>query len=261
MIMLCIVLLSVVGMMGMPHLLHTPPWASGAQSPFHHRSMQSAAISDPHSTQCFVPAYRCSSYARRPTHNAVPWVVNVALGAEPSALVAEPFEDQLSAGVTSLFKSIRYGVRRATRFLRWSVNRWAVWMLRALGFFVLAVLAPLVNRDLLAAWREKGWQSLRTSIRLGVAVYMRLLLDRHAPLFGKLAIAFALAYGVASRDLVPDASLPLGVLDDAFAIVLASRAFMLLCPESLVEEHAILAARAGERRRTWQRLRIPPPAG
>jgi uncharacterized membrane protein YkvA (DUF1232 family) len=134
-------------------------------------------------------------------------------------------------------------------------------MLRAVAFFLLAVLAPLVNRDLLVTWREKGWEGMRNSVLLGVTVHMRLLLDSHAPLLGKLAIAFALAYCVASRDLIPDASFPLGALDDAFAVVLASRIFMLLCPESLVEAHAILAARTGERLRAWQRSRVPPPAG
>ena len=230
--MLCAILLSVLGSIGLPDPLHTPAWVLVVPSLGHYgptRSGESAAISE-----------------------AFPWVW---------ASVAEPLEDGLSAAATDLFKSTRYGIRRTVWFLRWSANRWAEWLSRGLGFFVLGVFVPLLNRDLLATWRTKGWHGMRDSVLLGSAVYMRLLLDRHAPLFGKLAIAFALAYGVASRDLVPDASFPLGALDDCLAVVLASHGFMLLCPESLVEAHAIQAARAGERWRVWQRSRIPPPVG
>jgi uncharacterized membrane protein YkvA (DUF1232 family) len=237
------VLLSVIGLMGLPDPLHTPAWASVGRG-LHYGIMQSGGSGAP---------YRCSSCVKLLKDEALPWVLNLAL-------MAEPFEDALSSSTTSLFKSIRYGIRRTLRFLRWSANRWAEWMLRALGFFILAVLAPLVNRDLLKTWREKGWDGLRKSVLLGVTVYMRLLLDSHAPLLGKLAIAFALAYCVASRDLVPDASFPLGALDDALAVVLASRGFILLCPESLVEAHAIRAARKGERLQAW-RSRVPPPVG
>jgi len=251
-----IVFLSVVGLMGWPALLRASPTASVGGSPIQYGTIQSrgsARIGEWPSTQVLISSSRWSSYAKLLTHGGVPSVFNLALVAEPSPLVVTPFEDELSAGVTSLFKSIRYGIRRTLRFLRWSASRWAAWMLRALGFFALAMLAPLVNRDLLRTWWKEGWHGLRDSILLGGAVYMRLLLDRQAPFYGKLAIALALAYGVASRDFVPDAWFPLGALDDILAIVLASRAFMLLCPESLVEAHAILAARGGESRHPLRR--------
>jgi len=243
-----VLLLSAIG-------LH--PWAPVERTDLHDWVMAgagSAAFSGRQQGQLLIPQYRGSSYAELRRCDALLSVVSVNL-------TAEPFEDELSARTTSLFKGIRYALRRTIRFLGWSANRWAGWMLRAFGFFGLTVLAALVNRDLLARWREKGWHGLRDSVLLGAAVYLRLLLDRHAPLFGKLAIGFALAYGVASHDFVPDASFPLGALDDALAVVLASRGFMLLCPESLVETHAILAARARERGRGWQRVRVPPPTG
>jgi uncharacterized membrane protein YkvA (DUF1232 family) len=246
------VFLLVIGFIGLPglHTLSCVP-ADGSAPP-HWITPRAgiAAISERHRAQHLTLPDRRYQTLRTP--DAFLWVV---------ALVAEPFEDELSAAVTRLFKNARYGIRRGIRFLRWSANRWAQWTVRALGFFVLAVLAPLLNRDLLATWREQGRDGLRNAILLGVAVYIRLLLDRQAPVLGKLAIVLALAYGVASRDLVPDASFPLGVLDDVLAVVLASRGFMLLCPESLVEAHAMLAARARERRRVWQRSRARPPAG
>ena len=148
---------------------------------------------------------------------------------------------------TNLFRGVRYGLRRVVRFVRWSANRWAAWLMRGLGFLLVALLAPLIDPALLTAWKEDRWCGMRNSVVLGVAVYTRLLLDRNAPLAGKLAVALAIAYGVAPRDLMPDASLPVGVLDDVLAAVLASRGFMLLCPERLVQEHAVRAARARER--------------
>lgn len=128
---------------------------------------------------------------------------------------------------------------------------------RAFGFLILSLLAPLLDMALVTAWKDTGWRGVRSSILLGLAVYVRLLVDRDAPLVGKAAILLALAYGVISRDLVPDASFPVGVLDDALAMVLASRGFMLLCPQHLVQAHAIRAARARERRTSW---RLLPPA-
>ena len=96
---------------------------------------------------------------------------------------------------------------------------------------------------------------MRRAFLLGCAVYVRLLCDRHAPMVGKLAVAFAIAYGVASRDLMPDAWFPAGLLDDLLVVVLASRGFMLICPEHLVQEHAARTTRARERLRTWRRSR------
>ncbi len=44
--------------------------------------------------------------------------------------------------------------------------------------------------------------------------------------------------------MVRDKSLPVGALDDVCVVVIVSLGFMLLCPERLVEAHAIRAASA-----------------
>ncbi len=158
-----------------------------------------------------------------------------------------PLEEQLSAGTTNLFKGVQYGLRRGTRFVRWLVSRWATWAMRAAGFLLIVLLAPLLGRGFVSSWEENGWRGVRTWILLGLAVHVRLLLDRQAPLVGKMAVALAVVYGVAARDLVPDSLLPVGLVDDLLIIVLASRGFILMCPNWMVTEHALRAARPRER--------------
>ena len=158
-----------------------------------------------------------------------------------------PLEEQLSAGTTNLFKGVQYGLRRGTRFLRWLVSRWATWAMRASGFLLIVLLAPLLGRGLVASWEENGWRGMQTWILLGLAVHVRLLLDRQAPLVGKMAVALAIVYGVAACDLVPDGVFPVGLVDDLLVIVLASRGFILMCPNWMVTEHALRAARPRER--------------
>ena len=164
-------------------------------------------------------------------------------------LNVEPSEGGLRVQRNQLFKSLRRGIRSVLRFLRWSVDRWADWLVRLLCFLGVALVAPLLDRSLVTTWRQKGWRDALRAILLGSAVFVRLLLDHKAPLLGKLLVALGLLYGVASSDLMPDASLPLGVLDDIVAVGLASRVFMRLCPDSLIEAHALRASRALERRR------------
>jgi len=127
-----------------------------------------------------------------------------------TGLGIEPLEGQLSAGTTNLFKGVRYGLRRTGRFLRWSASLWAIWVLRACVFLLLALVTPLLGRGLVAIWKENGWPGVGNSLLLGLPVYVRLLLDRQAPLFGKIAVAFAIGYGVAARDLMPDAAFSRG---------------------------------------------------
>lgn len=179
---------------------------------------------------------------------------SVAVSAPSPVLVGmtigvQPLEELLSAGTTNLLKGVRSGLRRSARFLRWSAHRWAAWAMRASGFLLIALLAPLLDRGLVASWKENGWRGVRSSILLGLAVHVRLLVDRQAPLLGKMAVALAIAYGVASRDLMPDAAFPVGLVDDLLVIALASRGFILLCPSRMVTQHALRAVRPRQRLR------------
>jgi uncharacterized membrane protein YkvA (DUF1232 family) len=87
---------------------------------------------------------------------------------------------------------------------------------------------------------------------LALAVYVRLLLDGRTPVVGKALVVFAIVYGAAPRDLFPDRfvfpdRLALqNFVDDLVLLVLTSRCFMMLCPQEVVEEHALAAARGRE---------------
>jgi uncharacterized membrane protein YkvA (DUF1232 family) len=81
---------------------------------------------------------------------------------------------------------------------------------------------------------------------LMLAVYLRLLIDKRAPAVGKALLLFAVAYGAAASDLLPDRMGVVAFVDDLVVVALAYRAFMLLCPDRLVEEHALGAGRARE---------------
>ena len=162
----------------------------------------------------------------------------------------QPLEERLSIGATTYLKTLRGTIRRSIRVLMWSTQQWGNWLAGALLFLLLACLAPVVDWALVRTWRERGFTAFRVSTVLGIAVYVRLLIDARAPVVGKALLAFAIVYGVASADLVPDGFRPFGLLDDVVLIVLAARSFMRLCPDRLVEEHAVKAARARERNLT-----------
>jgi uncharacterized membrane protein YkvA (DUF1232 family) len=71
------------------------------------------------------------------------------------------------------------------------------------------------------------------------------------------------AYGASAIDLFPDRTF-LSYVDDLILIMLASRSFMLLCPESIVEEHALAAAHAREQnlqKKLRRRRRAPKDVG
>jgi uncharacterized membrane protein YkvA (DUF1232 family) len=176
------------------------------------------------------------------------WASVVALG------TAQPLEEALSVGATQMLRTVRRWIRGFGRTVSWSLQQWADWTVGSLGIIVLALFAPLVDRQLFGAWRRNGFGAFRVSAILALAVYVRLLFDRRAPAIGKLLLLFAVLFGVAPNDLLPDRLSVIGFVDDVVAVSLASRIFTRLCPDRLVEEHAVKAASAWERA---VRARIP----
>ncbi len=152
--------------------------------------------------------------------------------------------DRLNLGAVALMRAFRRSLWVAVKWTAWSVRKWAGWLRQALLFGLFAIVAPLMDRSLVKTWRENGLAGIRVAFLLGLAVYARLLLDARTPLLGKGLLLLAIAYGVAPRDLVPDGVMPLGLLDDGVAVVLATRCFMRLCPERLVIEHARRVSRS-----------------
>lgn len=173
-------------------------------------------------------------------------------------VMLQPLELELSIGAKTFLRTVRRAIRRFFKMVVWSVKQWMSWTLQAVALVLVAAAATLLDRELVKTWREQGFMALRVSISLALAVYVRLLLDRRAPMIGKGMLAFAIIYGIADRDLVPDGLVPIGFIDDLVAIALASRCFMWTCPDRLVDAHAAQAARVRDRslRRRASRRRI-----
>jgi uncharacterized membrane protein YkvA (DUF1232 family) len=146
-----------------------------------------------------------------------------------------------------ILKSANRGIYQILRYLRWSARRWMRWTRKASGFLLFALLTPLLDWDLLRSWRRDGFRAFRVSMALAVAVYVRLLLDRKTPILGKGLLVLAVVYGVAPRDLVPDYLFPTGLIDDLIVVAVASRCFTELCPDRLIESHALQATRGWSR--------------
>jgi len=169
----------------------------------------------------------------------------------PLALAANrpspTFEQWLGKWLRYLPKSANRGIGQLLRYLQWCAVRWMRWAGKASVFMLFALLTPLLDRALVRSWRTHGFRAFRISMALAVAVYVRLLLDRNTPMMGKGLLALAIVYGVAPNDLVPDYLLPAGFIDDVIAVMVSSRCFMGLCPDRLVERHALWATRRWSR--------------
>jgi uncharacterized membrane protein YkvA (DUF1232 family) len=157
----------------------------------------------------------------------------------------QPIENQLSAGTTNLLRTVRKWVRQVIRRLSYGAGSWSSWLPGLVLFLLVALIVPLLGRDSLRTFRERGFREFMRELSLALAVYVRLLMDGRTPVVGKALLAFAVVYGAAPRDLFPDRPV-LNYLDDLILLVLASRSFMILCSQEVVEEHAAAAGRARE---------------
>lgn len=173
----------------------------------------------------------------------MPAVVGTAVVLISPPAGAQVFEDQLGQGSTNAIKSLRRGVRKTYRTIVRASENWHGWFPGILIFGVILVIVPVIDRSLFRTWRDRGFAAARSAFALGIAVYLRLLLDRRVPALPRLLLLFAIVYGVARRDMIADVYWPLGLLDDLILIILASRAFLRMCPDRLIEEHARRAAR------------------
>jgi uncharacterized membrane protein YkvA (DUF1232 family) len=161
----------------------------------------------------------------------------------PLLTQSAPLENQLSAGTTQLLRTIRKRVRQLVRSLSYGAGRWSTWLGGGVLFLVVGLVVPVLGRDNLRTFRQEGFLAFTRELSLAVAVYVRLLIDGRTPMVGKALLAFSVVYGASAIDLLPDRA-PQNYLDDLILIMLASRSFMQLCPEEIVEEHALAAARA-----------------
>lgn len=160
---------------------------------------------------------------------------------------AVPLEDRLSAGTTGFLRTISKRFRQMRRVFAVALLRWRSWVGGALMFLSLAVVAPVLDREILQVWARSGIRAFARELWAAIAVYTKLLRDSRAPTVGKALLLFAVVYGVSNRDLMADGYGILGGLADDFVlVVLASRSFMRMCDDDIVAEHAekVAAARS-----------------
>jgi uncharacterized membrane protein YkvA (DUF1232 family) len=162
------------------------------------------------------------------------------IAAPPQSL---QFERRFAVGARKFVRSLGRRLRQLGRTLLWILQRWADWTVEAVVFTFLALLAPALHQRQIRIWRMEGLGAFLVSLRLGVAVFIRLVLDRRAPLLGKCQLIFAVAYGIAPADLIPDRYLPQGLLDDVLLVAMASLCFVRLCDDKLVNEQAAIVSR------------------
>jgi len=181
--------------------------------------------------------------------SAGPWFETKVSAGTIAGAVVPSFESLLSLGATSFLKAVRRGIRQSIRLLISALRQWAAWITGSLAFLVVALLAPVFDWRLTRTLKQQGFAALSASMMRAIAVYVRLLIDRRVPTLGKSLIVLAIAYGVLGNDLIPDRIAPVGLMDDLIAIAVASRCFLHMCPNRLVEEHARNVARVNRRRR------------
>lgn len=172
-----------------------------------------------------------------------------------------PVEENLSVGTLRLLRSLRRGLRRLGKTVGAAANRWADWALRGLAFVALILVAPLADLALLRTWYRNGFQAARHAALLGIAVNVRLLIDRRVPALARLPLVFAVIYGVAVLDLMPDGRAAWGRIDDIVVTLLAARLFTALCPESRIAAHARRVSRQMNALRPRRTQRTPADGG
>lgn len=179
---------------------------------------------------------------------AVAALLTILPGAYPGSgagfyVQSVPIENRLSAGATGFLRTVSKNFRQLRKVLGNAATRWRSWLGGAAVFLVLAVTAPVLDRSLLRIWQYDGGRAFLNALFSALVVYVRLLFDGRTPALGKALIAFAVWYGVAGADLMPDRfGLIWGLSDDIILIVLSSRSFMKMCPDELISEHAAKVA-------------------
>lgn len=112
-----------------------------------------------------------------------------------------------------------------------------LWMLSSAALCLLiAAFASVADRRMFDL-RGGGPGALWRYLAYGMRMFFRILRDRRTPYLPRLVLLAALLYWLLPSDLIADDSV-LGFLDDLVIVVVAAKAFIYLCPDSLVELHA-----------------------
>ena len=157
-------------------------------------------------------------------------IASVQAGASPSA-------DPLSRLAHRLAKRAENTTARLQALLSAAGVVWISILASALMFLLVAAVSSAVDFRMLAL-RHRGLRGLSRYLGHGTLTFLRILRDRHTPAFARLILVAALLYWLFPIDLIPDNTLVPGFADDLLVAVVAAKAFVYLCPDSLVARHA-----------------------
>ena len=133
-----------------------------------------------------------------------------------------------------------------------------LWVIASvLAYVLVAMLASVLDRRMFAL---RGSAAVLRYVVHGARTFFRLARDARTPAAARVILVLGLVYWLFPFDPLVEWSYftsldgtLIGFADDIFVAVIAAKAFLLLCPDALVAEHAL----AVERRRQPQAARHP----
>jgi uncharacterized membrane protein YkvA (DUF1232 family) len=114
---------------------------------------------------------------------------------------------------------------------------WLSLLVSGLVFLLVVAVSSAVDVRMLAPRRVRPW-ALLGYVGRGTLTFLRILRDRRTPRIARVLLLVALVYWLIPRDLIPDNTVVPGFVDDLLIAVVAAKAFIHLCPDSLVARHA-----------------------
>lgn len=167
--------------------------------------------------------------------SAIEWAATPFLQESP------PIENRIRLMVRDLLREIRRAVKLSRYYITsgpawwWDRAKHAVWPM------AFALSALFFDAALLAEWKGDGLRVLLNYVPMMLYVYGRLFVSSGTSVVVRIGIVLAFAYGVWIDDFIHDGrwySLNKGKIDDFVLITGAVRAFVVSCPEHLVELYA-----------------------
>jgi uncharacterized membrane protein YkvA (DUF1232 family) len=133
----------------------------------------------------------------------------------------------------------RFGTSLAAAALLW------LWLMGTTAvFLVSAAVASVIDVRMLDL-RPERLRHLRRDLFVGVRLFFRVLRDRGTPVAARIPLLLALGYWLVPFDLIADTPVFPGFLDDLLIAIAGAKAFLYLCPDSVVVRNAQAIAAAG----------------
>ena len=174
---------------------------------------------------------------------AMPAPAPAQIDAETVTLVALDSGLSIAPGLSGRIHRYVTRTERAIKRLGMTMMRtasvWLAMLASALGCLVLLGGASVADRRMLDL-RRHGVGEVARDLLLGVRTFVRLLRDRRTPALARAVVVAAVVYWMVPSGTLAGA-LPLhSVIDDVIVAVLAAKAFVALCPETVIVANATI---------------------